>query len=95
MAAKAKATNEQNPLGFNWPTDTEGKPMVMISMSAQELVPTGNYANVTIGPATVVKFVEDGAEDEIREDILTLSTKIIEPALGERREAVLAALQQG
>lgn len=33
-----------------WPVNANGKPMIKAEMSAAELIPTGPYANVSIGP---------------------------------------------
>lgn len=41
------------------PLDIKGKPMVQVTNGCQELIPTAQYANITIGPATVTKWVED------------------------------------
>lgn len=36
--------------GESWPMNENGTPLFKAEMSAAELVPTGQYANVTIGP---------------------------------------------
>lgn len=41
-----------------WPRNPNGRPMAKITMTASELVPTGQYANVSVGPAQVTAFVD-------------------------------------
>lgn len=41
-----------------WPRDTTGKPMARIDFSCAELIPTGQYANVSIGPVRITTFVD-------------------------------------
>jgi hypothetical protein len=54
-AESAKERNQHEAEG--WPT-INGKPMVKIQMQASEIVPTGQYANVAIGPAVVTAFID-------------------------------------
>lgn len=42
----------------SWPIGTDGQPMMKITMTAAELIPTGQYANVSIGPAQITAFVD-------------------------------------
>lgn len=49
---KENAEVESVPLGIN------GKPMVKIVFSASELIPTGQYANVSVGPAQIHAYVD-------------------------------------
>lgn len=41
-----------------WPRGVNGQPMVKILMTASELIPTGQYANVSVGPAQITAFVD-------------------------------------
>lgn len=41
-----------------WPLTPRGRPMCRIEFSAAELIPTGDYANVSIGPARITAFVD-------------------------------------
>ena len=50
--ARASADSEAWPLGVN------GQPMMKITMTAAELIPTGQYANVSVGPAQITAFVD-------------------------------------
>lgn len=49
-----------------WPRGVDGQPMIKISMTAAELLPTGQFANVSIGPAQITAFVDErrALEDE-------------------------------
>jgi len=40
------------------PRGVSGKPMMKIFMTASELVPTGQYANVSVGPAQITAWVD-------------------------------------
>jgi len=42
----------------SWPAGVNGQPMMKITMTAAELIPTGQYANVSIGPAQITAFVD-------------------------------------
>ncbi len=59
-AESAKERNMQESEG--WPT-IDGRPLVKIQMQASELIPTGQYANVAVGPAVITAFI-DPASDE-------------------------------
>jgi hypothetical protein len=41
-----------------WPRGVNGQPMMKILMTASELIPTGQYANVSVGPAQITAFVD-------------------------------------
>jgi hypothetical protein len=41
-----------------WPMGVQGRPMARIEYSAAELIPTGQYANVSVGPARITTFVD-------------------------------------
>lgn len=77
---------------MNPPLDAKGKPMVQISNGCEELIPTAQYANVKIGPATVTKWVEDTP--------LAIETGLAEcfvhaqSVLGQKRKQLLDAITQ-
>lgn len=75
------------------PRDTFGNPMVEISSSATELVPTIQYGNVTIGPVVVRRWVPDGDDDHLAEQIRRVS-QLCETAVSEDRQTVHAMLRQ-
>lgn len=42
----------------SWPRGTNGQPMMKVLMTASELIPTGQFANVSVGPAQITAFVD-------------------------------------
>lgn len=50
-----------------WPRGIKGRPMIKLEFAASELIPTGQYANVTVGPVRATGFIDldrDLDEDE-------------------------------
>jgi hypothetical protein len=45
-----------------WPRSVSGQPMMKIVMTASELIPTGQYTNVSIGPAQITAFVDQSRD---------------------------------
>jgi len=79
---KAEAAKERNMQeAEGWPT-VDGRPMVKIQMQASELVPTGQYANVAIGPAVITAFIDpenkNGFTDEWKENVATAVNELAE-----------------
>lgn len=70
------------------PVDESGVPLVWIGFSTQELVPTGKFANVTVGPAAAGKFVPNGSQEDLARAIADLA-KPVEWALGHRRDEIM------
>ena len=56
----AKQANRQQEIveGDGWPRTPGGLPMVKITMVAAELIPTGQYANVSVGPCQITCFID-------------------------------------
>ena len=54
QAEKARTSADSE----SWPLGTDGQPMMKITMTAAELIPTGQYANVSVGPAQITAFVD-------------------------------------
>ncbi len=75
------------PLGKN------GKPLVRTVIGAQELIPTGQYANVTIGPASVERYCED--DIKVIATTLQESVRACEAIIAEERESVLKMVRGG
>lgn len=77
--AKARAANERaNELmksvdSESWPRGVNGQPMMKIVMTASELIPTGQYANVSVGPAQITAFVDQDRVVETDDEGNTLS----------------------
>jgi hypothetical protein len=77
--------------GFNegTPVDKDGQPLVRVSFSVTNLVPTGKFANITVGPATAERYVPANLSDkELAEAIADLA-KPVEWAMGHRRDQIL------
>jgi hypothetical protein len=53
--AAHKRANDQIELADTeaWPRGVNGQPMMKVTMTAAELIPTGQYANVSVGPAQI------------------------------------------
>jgi hypothetical protein len=61
--SRAKAENaakhaDAQQTDTSWPLGANGRPMARIEFSASELIPTGQYANVSVGPARITAFVD-------------------------------------
>lgn len=52
------AEHQQPDTDQSWPRGVNRKPMSKIEFSASELIPTGQYANVSVGPARITTFVD-------------------------------------
>lgn len=77
----------------DWPQSSQGKPLVKISMTAAELVPTGQYANVSVGPAQITAFVDPDEEDFFDESQRSNLAKSLN-ALAEIVESDVIAVQR-
>jgi hypothetical protein len=72
-----------------WPTGEKGTPMMHAEMSAAELIPTGQYANVSVGPARVHFLIDPDRELRDDEDYFTPAQRAtIAKALNEAAEVV-------
>lgn len=92
--ASTEKKGERKKVGsIAWPVDESGVPMVQISFTASELIPTGEYANVTIGPVTVTKFVPDGDDDALATQLNDLAALVESDCIAEQREIVVDSLQ--
>lgn len=93
MARETQAPRSAPLPGASWPTDGDGAPMAMVTMQASELIGLPNYSNVTVGPASVTRFVPDTHES--REAGLKECALEAEKIIAEERELVLQIVQQG
>ena len=89
----AKTTVKEVSFEDGWPVDAEGNPLVKISFATAELVPTGNFANVTVGPAQATKFVAVADKESLAREISDLAEPV-EWALGHRRDQILKELSE-
>lgn len=79
----------------SWPVDPDtGLPLVQISFTASELIPTAEYANVVVGPVTVTKFIIDPEDDDdLAEQLNDLAEVVENKCISEQREIVMESLQ--
>lgn len=76
---------------MNIPVDANGNPMAKVGNGAKETIPTAQYANITIGPAYVEKWVEDNPES-IRTG-LQECLDAAEEVLGNERDRLVEAIR--
>jgi hypothetical protein len=64
--AKRVLDDSQPPGEEKWPVNANGVPMLKAEMSAAELIPTGQYANVTVGPCRIHFLIDP--DRQLRDD---------------------------
>lgn len=67
-AAVARHEADESAASTGWPMTPDGRPMAKIEMAASELVPTGQFANIVVGPARLTVFVDPRDPDPLPED---------------------------
>lgn len=93
-AVARKGDRKSVDMSGSWPVDADGVPLLQISFTASELIPTGDYANVTVGPVTVTKFIPDPQDDDaLAEELNGLAEVVEAKCISEQRELVLESLQ--
>lgn len=80
--------NSDVHLGIN------GKPLVKITCSAAELIPTVQYGNCSVGPIVVQRFVEDTGDDKNLKNEIRSTQSLCEEAVAEERQTVHALTRQ-
>lgn len=109
---KAKAAHERaTEMGRaveidSWPRGANGNPMMKISMVASELIPTGQYANVSVGPAQITCFIDperglgegetyfsDGQRAVIAQSLNELAEIVEGDVVAVQRNLVMASMQ--
>lgn len=81
--------DSQPPDAGSWPVNANGTPMMKAEMSASELIPTGQYANVSVGPARVHFLIDPDRTLRDDEDYFTPAQRAtIAKALNEAAELV-------
>ena len=86
----------------SWPRNAAGVPMVKVLMTASELIPTGQFANVSVGPAQITAFVDPDAEeifnDQQRDNLAKALNELAEiveaDVVAVQRNLVLESLQE-
>jgi hypothetical protein len=81
------------------PRGIDGKPMAKIEFSASELIPTGQYANVTVGPVRITAYIDLARNDDEGLPYFTEQEKdtLIKAAneLAEMTEVNIIGIQRG
>jgi len=98
-----KQANRQQEVveGDGWPRTSDGRPMVKITMTASELIPTGQYANVSVGPCQITCFIDPEAPspftDAQRENMAAALNQLAEIVEGDvvsvQRNLVMESIQ--
>lgn len=84
---RQEARPVRSPVG--WPVGSAGSPMIMAEISAAELVPTGQYANVSVGPARLHFLIDPDREIAEDESYFTSEQRaVMSQALNEAAEIV-------
>lgn len=102
---RANAQPSDSPA--EWPRGANGTPMMKAEMAAAELIPTGQYANVSVGPARIHFLIDPDRElgpdesyfsDQQRDTIARALNEVAEIAEGDvvavQRNLVLESLQE-
>ena len=107
--AKAKAAKdrteqhvEQHIEASEVPVNANGKPLIKISMVASELIPTGQFANISVGPAQITAYIDpenpEGFSESERENIansLNQLAEIVEvDVIAVQRALILSSMQE-
>jgi hypothetical protein len=66
--AAVARSDEVQPASEGWPLTPDGRPMAKLEMSASELLPTGQFANVSVGPGRLTLFIDPQEEGGIRQE---------------------------
>lgn len=93
-AAKARSNEVNETVDSEaWPRTSDGRPMIKILMTASELIPHGQFANISVGPAQITAFIDpqqgEAFSDEERENMAKALNQ-----LGEVVEADVIAVQR-
>lgn len=75
------------------PLDSSGVPLVEIWVGAAELIPTRQFANVTVGPVGVRRWIAFTDIDNLKQEISNTQT-LCEEAVAEARQSLHALLRQ-
>lgn len=67
--------------------------MVKIMTGAEEKVGLENFSNVVIGPISISRWIEDGDDEYIKEE-LKRNLLLVEEIIAEVREDVLTSVQE-
>lgn len=72
---------------------SKGVPAVKIMTSCEEKIGLPHYSNIVVGPISVSRYVEDGDDEHILQEIKN-TARIVERFIAEEREVVLKMVQE-
>ena len=87
-AMKKTEDSRESVNSDSWPRGADGSPMAKITMTAAELVPTGQFANVSIGPVQITAFIDPSRDIQNESYFDTSERAIMAQALNELAEIV-------
>jgi len=90
----AREHGDKNAVDLEIPIGANGMPLIKISCAAAELIPTMQYANVTIGPVVVHRYVEDTGDLKDIHAQVRATQSLCEEAVAEDRQTVHALTRQ-
>lgn len=85
-------TTNQAP--FNWPTDKDGEPRVLVTARVQEKIPTAKYANVELDLMLTGYECSFSDASDIEEALESAYDKA-DSVLQKKRDLILEELEQG
>jgi len=87
QSAQNRAEEQENTVNKDesWPTGATGTPMVKAEICASELIPTGQYANVTVGPVRLSFLIDPDRDLDEGQGFFT----------SKQRERIAQALNEG
>jgi len=99
--AAVARSDDMRPASDGWPLTPDGRPMAKLEMSASELLPTGQFANVSVGPGRLTLFIDpqdDGGipqeeQDAIAKAMNQMSDLVQIDVIGVQRNLVLESIQ--
>lgn len=101
QTSAARHDAEESAASSGWPMTPDGRPMAKVEMAASELIPTGQYANIVVGPGRLTVFVDPRDADPFpeaeRENVakaMNLVADLVEvDVIAVQRALVLEAMQ--
>lgn len=91
MKAQLKDSERGKTESSEW-FSRDGIPLVKITCAASELINTGNFSNVTVGPVSVARFVTDGDDEHLAAEVQRTQA-LCEAAVAEERETIQLLLR--
>lgn len=99
--AAVERSDEVQPVSEGWPHTPDGRPMAKLEMASSELLPTGQFANVSVGPGRLTLFIdpqEDGGipkeeQDNIAKAMNQMAELVEVDVIGVQRALVLESIQ--